>query len=100
RGSAVRRRRAQWRAGGQRHDRRADRAGHAYGCRRRAVVFQEERTCFAFAVAAPRRKARSVPVETYRAPILTNSAVRLGWELNPPTPRCFPCLRHASIALA
>ena len=39
---ALRRRRAQRRAGGEGHDRRADRAGHAHGGRRRAILFQEQ----------------------------------------------------------
>ncbi len=38
---AFRRRRAKRRASRQGHDRRADRAGHAHGGGRRAVVFQE-----------------------------------------------------------
>ena len=42
RGSAVRRWRAQRRASSQRHDRHADRSGHAHGRRGRTLIFQEE----------------------------------------------------------
>ena len=51
RGPALRRRRAQRRAGGEGHDRRAHRAGHAHGGRGRPVLFRRS--------ARSRRRRRS-----------------------------------------
>ena len=58
------------------------------------------RTCFAFSVAADSRNWKSVPVDTMRAPILTNSAASAGWLASPPTPTCLPCLAQASMVRA
>ena len=63
---ALRRRRASRRAGGEGHDRRAHRAGHAHGGRRGAVVFQE--TVGAEEAAGPDRSQlhQSAPADPWR----------------------------------
>src|SRR5687767_1027893 len=62
-----------------------------------ASFARNPRTCFARSVAAARRKLRSVPVETKRAPIATYFCTRSGRELRPPTPTCFLRARHAAM---
>src|SRR6266853_3306743 len=57
-------------------------------------------TCFARAVDSASRNARSVPVDTYRAPIFTNSATSLGRVARPPTPTYLPCFLQAAILRA